>query len=287
MRNVKVIEDSFHQITEATGIKNIEEIVTTFVKTEEQNYSLYNYVNMLNNEIDSISESNRIIASHIKRHEDLKRLSAKEKDQMKELLRKQISEIKGQMQEKNSQIQGIIKDLAAVKGYCRDMSEKFAHSNFNLVVANQMIYDNDTQFKENNTTSYLAELEEYIAMLITYTAYSQELPDAAVSALSLEKMIPKRDLENQAPLNVRFQIINAFQIDAPSSNDVQFPQTDDIETNEDDGGNVQSQAGVQGMCTNGKDLYKRFEDLIAKDHIRIGNNSTLGNSNKNNARRND
>ena len=68
------------------------------------------------------------------------------------------------------------------------MSEKFAHSNFNLVVANQMIYDNDTQFKENNTTSYLAELEEYIAMLITYTAYSQELPDAAVSALSLEKM---------------------------------------------------------------------------------------------------
>lgn len=104
MRNVKVIEDSFHQITEATGIKNIEEIVTTFVKTEEQNYSLYNYVNMLNNEIDSISESNRIIASHIKRHEDLKRLSAKEKDLMKERLRKQIGDIKGQMQEKNGQI---------------------------------------------------------------------------------------------------------------------------------------------------------------------------------------
>lgn len=56
---------------------------------------------MLNNEIDSISESNRIIASHIKRHEDLKRLSAKEKELMKERLRKQISDIKGQMQEKN------------------------------------------------------------------------------------------------------------------------------------------------------------------------------------------
>jgi hypothetical protein len=66
-----------------------------------------------------------------------------------------------------------------------------------------MVYDHDTQFKENNTTSYLAELEEYIAMLITYTAYAQELPDAAVSALSLDKMIPKRDLENQGPLNVR------------------------------------------------------------------------------------
>ena len=74
---------------------------------------------------------------------------------------------------------------------------------------------------------------------------------------------------------------------------MQFPQTDDIETNEDDGGNSSAAnhtSGVQGMCTNGKDLYKRFEDLIAKDHIRIGNlnnSSVLGNSNKNNARRND
>ena len=24
------------------------------------------------------------------------------------------------------------------------------------------------------------------------------------------------------------------------------------------------------MCTNGRDLYRKFEDLIAKDHIKIG-----------------
>ncbi len=202
MRNVKVIEDSFNQITEATGIKNIQEIVTTFVKTEEQNYSLYNYVNMLNNEIDSISESNRIISDHIKRHEDMKRLSGKEKEKLKDKLRSQIGELKGQMKEKDTQINNIIKDMAAVKECSKSMSQKFQSSNFQLVVANQMVYDSDTQFKENNTTSYLSELEEYIAMLITYTAYSQELPDAAVSALSLEKMVPKRDLDSQGPLNV-------------------------------------------------------------------------------------
>jgi hypothetical protein len=39
-------------------------------------------------------------------------------------------------------------------------------------------------------------------MLITYAAYSQELPDAAVSALSLEKMVPKRDTDG-LNLNVR------------------------------------------------------------------------------------
>jgi hypothetical protein len=52
LRNVKVIEDAFDQIKQATGISNIEEIVTTFIKAEEQNYSLQNYVNMLNTEFD-------------------------------------------------------------------------------------------------------------------------------------------------------------------------------------------------------------------------------------------
>ena len=61
MRNVKVIEDAFDQIKEATGISNIEEIVTTFIKAEEQNYSLYNYVNMLNTETDALEESNKEI----------------------------------------------------------------------------------------------------------------------------------------------------------------------------------------------------------------------------------
>lgn len=58
VRNVKVIEDAFEQIKEATGISSIEEIVTTFIKAEEQNNSLFNYVNMFNSEIDMIEEQN-------------------------------------------------------------------------------------------------------------------------------------------------------------------------------------------------------------------------------------
>lgn len=35
LRNVRVIEDAFEQIKEASGINNIQEIVTTFIKAEE------------------------------------------------------------------------------------------------------------------------------------------------------------------------------------------------------------------------------------------------------------
>ena len=65
IRNVKIIEDAFDQIKEATGIASTEEIVTTFIKAEEQNYSLYNYVNMLNTDIDTIDEQNKKIAAEI------------------------------------------------------------------------------------------------------------------------------------------------------------------------------------------------------------------------------
>ena len=44
-RNVEVIEHAFTQIEKATGISSVDEIVTTFIKSEEQNYSLFNYVN--------------------------------------------------------------------------------------------------------------------------------------------------------------------------------------------------------------------------------------------------
>jgi hypothetical protein len=67
LRNVKVIEDAFDQIKTATGISNIEEIVTTFIKAEEQNYSLYNYVNMLNTETDQLEESNKEIKDQIQK----------------------------------------------------------------------------------------------------------------------------------------------------------------------------------------------------------------------------
>ena len=57
--------------------------MTTFIKAEEQNYSLYNYVNMLNSEIDMIDEQNKNIESEIKKHEELGEMTEKEKENMR------------------------------------------------------------------------------------------------------------------------------------------------------------------------------------------------------------
>lgn len=49
-------EEAFLKIRAATGISDIEELVRTFIKNEDQNFSLFNYVNEQTNEIEKLEE---------------------------------------------------------------------------------------------------------------------------------------------------------------------------------------------------------------------------------------
>lgn len=43
-KHMKSIEEAFNDIKQKSGISTLEEITNTFIKSEEQNYSLYNYM---------------------------------------------------------------------------------------------------------------------------------------------------------------------------------------------------------------------------------------------------
>ena len=79
------------------------------------------------------------------------------------------------------------------------MVENFKRCKFLLNVAAGMNYDEGIVFTENNITTYLAELEEYICALITVTAYKRDDANAATSAIPLSQLEPKdfgkKDLE--------------------------------------------------------------------------------------------
>lgn len=49
-------EEAFNKIKSATGITDVDELVRTFIKNEEHNFSLFNYVNEQNNEIEKYEE---------------------------------------------------------------------------------------------------------------------------------------------------------------------------------------------------------------------------------------
>ena len=90
LRNVKVIEDAFEQIKEATGITAIDEIVTSFIKAEEQNYSLLNYVNKLTNATDQLEDLNREIRDQIDKMMELRSNSLEHKENLRQQMESQL-----------------------------------------------------------------------------------------------------------------------------------------------------------------------------------------------------
>jgi hypothetical protein len=62
---MKIIDEAFNIIKETSGITDIEEIMNTFIKSEEQNYSLFNYVNVLTQDIDFLEENNKDLEKEI------------------------------------------------------------------------------------------------------------------------------------------------------------------------------------------------------------------------------
>lgn len=216
-RNVKIIEDAFDQIKESTGIASVDEIVTTFIKTEEQHISLFNYLNLLNNEIDMVEEQNRNIEDEIRSHEMLAEKGEAEKKTTKEKIQKEMDEMRELYQTKQSQITDIENQMIQIRDLVWSMCSKFGESKFQLAVASPQYYDKDVHFNENNVTMYLTELEEYISGFITYLAHREKNPDAHISALPLDIMTNKEF--SKEPMAIEALNSNEFMEDDATAED--------------------------------------------------------------------
>ena len=58
-------EAAFQTIKEATGIEDIDLLVTKFIEVEDKNFALFNYVNELNNEIEQLQEQINEVKTYI------------------------------------------------------------------------------------------------------------------------------------------------------------------------------------------------------------------------------
>lgn len=60
--------EAFQSITEATGISDVDELVTVFIEAEDENFRLFSYVNQLNQEIEKLDEQIVDIRAEIERY---------------------------------------------------------------------------------------------------------------------------------------------------------------------------------------------------------------------------
>ena len=126
-----------------------------------------------------------------------------------------------------------------IKNNVQKMVEQFRKSHFFLSVAQNMQYDDDTTFNESNVILFLAELEEYVSLFITYLAYKQESPDAAIASLSLDQMRAKEFDKND------------LQVQPKGSHEINI--SEELETEDE-------------IVTDPRKLYQMYEEIYKREH---------------------
>lgn len=91
------------------------------------------------------------------------------------------------------------------------MIREFSKTKFFLSVANKQHYEAGFNFNESNIISYLAELEEYIAILITYLATKRDDPVAPFALIPLDKLDVKNHNKKEIAVIFFLLLNNIFR----------------------------------------------------------------------------
>mmetsp|Transcript_8618 Transcript_8618/g.13352 ORF Transcript_8618/g.13352 Transcript_8618/m.13352 type:complete len:200 (+) Transcript_8618:860-1459(+) len=198
---------------------------------------------MLNTEFDQLEESNKEIKEQIQKIVERGKLSNIEKENLEKSLQDECHLLQDEIQQNLTDAENTKKMFKKVQLSVSQMVDMFKKSKFFLCVAQKMSYEDGIIFTENNIVSYLAELEEYISSLITYTAFKKDEPNAAICSIPLEKLNQKD-----------FQKKN-ITIDPP----VDYTIQQDMQP-----GQVDVGLGGQetGEIIGSKELYAKFMSLV-------------------------
>lgn len=164
---VQNFEEAFNKIKAATGITDIDELVRTFIKNEDHNFSLFNYVNEQNNEIEKLEEQIQVL------REDEKKFaqeSGEDVHQHKQILKELETKLQGteSMAEKyETRCQDLQRVIETLKRGVQSIFEKIGVDETG---------SQDPTVTESNMVHYLGQVEQKTnAMILLYGSLKNAL----------------------------------------------------------------------------------------------------------------
>jgi coiled-coil domain-containing protein 63/114 len=193
-RNMKVIDEAFTTIKEATGLTDILEIQNTFIKGEEQNYNLLTYVDVLNQEIDNLVDINQNLRA---KNEQLKKDNEEKQKILNDTPEDEKRRIKIQeyVDKKKKEVDEFQKMLDEISPLVKEVLVKLAGSKFNRNNPHrvQEYLNSGVNLNDSNLAEYLSELEEYTNSILIYKGKANKQSNSEIYAktLLLDELAPK------------------------------------------------------------------------------------------------
>mmetsp|Transcript_2618 Transcript_2618/g.5837 ORF Transcript_2618/g.5837 Transcript_2618/m.5837 type:complete len:553 (+) Transcript_2618:152-1810(+) len=175
LQKVQSYEEAFAKIQESTGISDIDELVTTFIEAEDKNFSLFNYVNELNNEVEKLEEQIAEIKGEIEKYKG----QGGQNDRQRKKLLKDLEDRLASTEARAEQYEA--KALKAAKTVSQ--LEHGIQSIFNKIGCDKSALSDmlgTTGVTESNMMQYLGIIEQRTNELLQlYHTHAKERGDAA------------------------------------------------------------------------------------------------------------
>ena len=184
MEKVKEYEEAFKKIQVATGIKDIETLVTQFIEAEDNNFALYSHVNRLSAEAERFESTITEIRTEIEKY---KGHGANTVNQRKRILKSveknlEATEKKAQkFTEKHHEVLGILEKLR------EGVQRLFTRIGCYSPEVAEMLGDQGVQ--DNNIQQYLGIIEQRANEILHMHAASESGGQAAVQAILVASAI--------------------------------------------------------------------------------------------------
>ena len=223
MEKVQSYEEAFAKIQAATGISDIDELVTTFINAEDQNFALFNYVNELNGECEKLEEQIADIKSEIEKYKGQGLNTDNQRKKILKDLEERLSRTEAKAEQYEKKHEGAMKTVNALKLGIQSIFNKIGCN----TAANMDLLGNEG-VTEANMMQYLGIIEQRTnEILQLYAATQAQARDAdAPGGAAMTHILGQGP---QLPAGS-----NSITIQPPSTGDDDGLDSDDDSADEDE-----------------------------------------------------
>lgn len=193
---VQYYDEAYEKIKEATGCEDMKELVDKFLEAEDKNFSLFNYVNELNNEIEQLEGTITDSKIEIEKQKGQGMSSDTQQKRVMRVMEERLSRTKQKADEYEIKNLNAMKTINQLKTGIQGI---FSRLGCNSTAIEEMLGNQGVT--ESNMMQYLGIIEEKAINILENYAESQ-LQHEGVMKLHLEDPIKST---GQAKLDLRWE----------------------------------------------------------------------------------
>ncbi|CAG9332961.1 unnamed protein product [Blepharisma stoltei] len=186
-KNIKLIKLAFREIQAATGYGNIDDIVTAFIKSEEQIHEVWQYINTLNGEIDNLEENLKEATEKIESYEKNKEKGEVKCIENKNYLDKRKQSMELKVIKKGQKFEEVQAEITKLLPIVKKMSNLCQSTTLPIQLTTSYVDSiNFESLTEDNILPILGQIEEYLSYILISVAYHKNDKHPVLKPIALD-----------------------------------------------------------------------------------------------------